>query len=169
MAFGKKELFKKIYDIFIQSEDYKSILEKFSKEKIEKNVLNLRAEAENNFFSHTCLGGAVGAIPIVDLLVQKFYIKKKVLKQVGEIFGIDVKFIDEESAKKEKKKEKDDYLINIKKIDGEKELEESTKTKVGNGAKCLGQIAAVGLGVFLCSQVYLWEKMQPNLLNLQIH
>ena len=58
-------------------------------------------------------GGLIGSIPLVDLIVQKFFIKKNAVKKVGKIFGIDVKFIDEENAKKEKKKEKDDDLSYI--------------------------------------------------------
>ena len=44
--FGKKELFKKIYEIFIQSEDYNNSLKNLTRENIEKNALKLRAQAE---------------------------------------------------------------------------------------------------------------------------
>ena len=112
-SFGKEELFKKIYDVFIQSEEYKSSLEKLTKEKIEKDALKLRAEAQKKLLSNKIGGGLIGSIPLVDLIVQKFFIKKNAVKKVGKIFGIDVKFIDEENAKKEKKKEKDDDLSYI--------------------------------------------------------
>ena len=95
-------------------------------QKKEKNALKFIAEAKKRLFPHIFYGGVVGVIPIVDWVVQKFVIKKEALKQVGEIFGIDMKFIEEENAKKEIKKEKDNYLNYINEIDGEKELEESS-------------------------------------------
>ena len=93
-SFGKEELFKKIYDVFIQSEEYKSSLEKLTKEKIEKDALKLRVEAQEKLLSNKIGGGLLGCIPFIDLAVLKFFIKKNAVKKVGEIFGIDVKFID---------------------------------------------------------------------------
>ena len=79
--------------------------------------------------------------------MTKYLIKKNAIKKVGEIFGIDVKFIDEENAEKEKEKEKDDDLSYIYQIDGDKELEESqTKFNVGNNAKEVGKITGQGIG-----------------------
>ena len=112
--FGKKELFKKIQDFFVSSKDYKDSLKEYSsKEEIEKKALKLRAEAEKLLLPNKIWGGAVGIIPFADWALQKFVIKKNALKKVGQIFGIDVKFIDEdiESQKKLKimneKKEND--------------------------------------------------------------
>ena len=141
--FGKEELFKKIYEVFIESEEYKSSLEKLTKEKIEKAALKLRAEAQKILRYNKIGGGAIGWIPIVDWIVTKYLIKKNAMKKVGEIFGIDVKFIDEENAKKEK--EKDDDLSYIYEIDGEKELEESSIDKE-IGKKEAGKITAQGFG-----------------------
>ena len=145
--FGKEELFKKIYEVFVQSEEYKSSQEQLTKEKIEKNALKLRAEAQEMLIFNKIGGGAIGWIPIVDWIVTKYLIKKNAIKKVGEIFGIDVKFIDEENAEKEKEKEKDDDLSYIYQIDGDKELEESqTKFNVGNNAKEVGKITGQGIG-----------------------
>jgi GTP-binding protein EngB required for normal cell division len=141
--FGKEELFKKIYEVFIESEEYKSSLEKLTKEKIEKAALKLRAEAQKILRYNKIGGGAIGWIPMVDWIVTKYLIKKNAMKKVGEIFGIDVKFIDEENAKKEK--EKDDDLSYIYEIDGEKELEESSIEKE-IGTKEAGKITAQGFG-----------------------
>ena len=53
--FGKKELFKKIYEFFIQSEDYNNSLKNLTKENIEKNALKLRAQAEEKLLWHKIL------------------------------------------------------------------------------------------------------------------
>ena len=136
--FGKKELFKKIYDTFIQSEDYNNSLRNLTKESIEENALKLRAQAKAKLLSNKIWGGAVGAIPFVDWALQRFVIKKNAIKKVGEIFGIDVKFIDNENAKNEKKikNKKEDNSIYISEIDGKKALKESTGDIIKNGTKC---------------------------------
>ena len=91
------------------------------------------------------MDGAVGVIPFVDLVLQKYLIKKDAVKTVGEIFGIDVTFIDEENAKNEKKK-KEDNLNYINEIDGESILEESTEFKIGNSVKYLAETGAHASG-----------------------
>ena len=73
--------------------------------------------------------GVVGIIPLVDLVLQNFVIKKDAAKTVGEIFGIDVKFIDEENAKNEKKT-KEVNLNYINKIVEDRILDDSTEYKV---------------------------------------
>jgi len=94
--FGRKELFKKIYDTFIESENYKKSLKKMSsKEEIEKTALKLRAEAESILLPNKIWGAAVGILPLADLAIQEFIIKKNAVKKVGEIFGIDAKFVEE--------------------------------------------------------------------------
>ena len=74
--FGKEELFKKIYEVFIKSEEYKSSLEKLTKEKIEKAALKLRAEAQKILRYNKIGGAAIGCIFIVDWIVTRFFIKK---------------------------------------------------------------------------------------------
>ena len=80
------------------------------------------------------------------MAAQNFFIKKNAVKKVGEIFGIDVKFIDEENAKNEekekKKKEKEHNSDYTQEIDGKKELEESVQYIVGNTAKGIGETIA---------------------------
>ena len=93
--FGIDKLFQKIHDYFEKSDDCKNLMEKLSPEAIEKKVSQLREEAEDALLANKIWGGAVGIVPGVDLLLQKFLIKKNALKKVGKIFGIDVKFVNE--------------------------------------------------------------------------
>ena len=66
-SFGKKELFKKIHDFFVNSKDYKDSLKDYSsKEEIEKKALKLRAEAKRILLPNKIFGGAVGIIPFAD-------------------------------------------------------------------------------------------------------
>ena len=48
--FEEIELFKKIYDVFIQSEDYNNSLRNLTRENIEKNALKLRAQQKKSYF-----------------------------------------------------------------------------------------------------------------------
>ena len=99
--FGKKELFKKIYDFFVNSECYKDSLNKYlSKEKIEKNALKLRAQAQNILLPNKIWGGVVGLIPFADWALQKFVINKNAVIKVAHIFEIDAKFIDKDIEEK---------------------------------------------------------------------
>ena len=101
--FGKEKLFKKIYDFFVSSNDYKDSLKKYStKEEIEKNALKLRAQAESILLPNKIFGALSGLVPFADMALQKFFIKKNAVIKVGQIFGIDIKFIEKEN-KKEKK------------------------------------------------------------------
>ena len=105
--FGKKELFKKIYDFFVNSECYKDSLNKYSsKEEIEKNALKLRAQAQNILLPNKIWGGVVGLIPFADWALQKFVIKKNAVIKVAQIFEIDAKFIDKDIEKEKKLKNK---------------------------------------------------------------
>ena len=114
--FGKKELFKKIYDFFVSSKDYKESLKKYSsKEEIEKAALKLRAQAERILLPDKIYGAVSGLIPFADIAIQKFIIKKNALIKIGQIFGKEVKFIDEDFEKEKKllkKKEKNNNDIN---------------------------------------------------------
>ena len=110
--FGKKELFKKIYDSFVNSENYKNSLEKLSsKEKIEETALKLRAQAESILLPIKFQGALAGTIPYVDWAIQRFIINKNAVKKVGEIFGIDAKFIDEENEREIKLQKKKENTI----------------------------------------------------------
>ena len=77
--FGKKELFKKIHDFFILSEDYKeysSNKNKYNKDFIEKEAERLREEGKHLLLSNKVWCGVVGIIPIFDWVMQKYVIKK---------------------------------------------------------------------------------------------
>ena len=74
--FGKKELFKKIHDFFVESEDYKNFKIELTKEEIEKRALKLRAQAQSILLPNKIWGGDVGIIPFADWALQKFIIKK---------------------------------------------------------------------------------------------
>ena len=75
--FGKKELFRKIYEFFVKSKNYRESFEKLSiNEKIEKTPLKLRAEAQSILLPNKIWGAAVGILPFVDWALQKFVIKE---------------------------------------------------------------------------------------------
>ena len=98
--FGIKDLFRKIHDFFILSEDYKNSNQIMNQEIVKKNAAKLRAQAEEVVRANKIGGAIVGIIPGVDWLLQKFVIKKNAAKKVGQIYGIDVSFIDEKDKKK---------------------------------------------------------------------
>ena len=103
--FGKDDLFQKIHDFFIESEDYISSRNKLNPNIVEQKALQLREEGKDLLLSNKIGGGIVGIIPGVDWLLQKFVIKKNAAKKLGRLFGIDVKFV-EENAKLAKKNSK---------------------------------------------------------------
>ena len=110
--FGRKELFTKIYEFLVKSKNYKDSFEKLSSEEaIEKTALKLRAEAQSILLPNKIWGAAVGIIPLMDWPLQKFVIKKNAVKKVGEIFGIDAKFVDEDNEKEKKLKKKNENDI----------------------------------------------------------
>ena len=47
-------------------------------------------------------GGIVGIIPGIDWILQKFVVKKNAAKKLGQLFGIDVRFVEESQNKKKK-------------------------------------------------------------------
>ena len=102
--FGVDELFQKIYDFFIESEDYKTSLKELNPEIIKKDAEQLRQTAKSILIYHKIGAGVVGMIPGLDFLVQKYLIKKDAIRKVGEIFGIDVKIINEDSKINQTKK-----------------------------------------------------------------
>ena len=102
VIFGKKELFKKIQDFFIESDTYKEFKETLNKEKLEKKIEELKIKAEYELYPNKYLGGIAGLFPFIDLAIQKYVIKKRALKKAGQIFGIKVDFLNEEKNKEEK-------------------------------------------------------------------
>ena len=85
-------------------------------------------------------GGKVGIIPGLDWVLQKFVVKKNATKKLGQLFGIDVRFVEDnkttdkkKNKEKEKEKEKNKKKEKEKKKDKEKEKEkesENEKNKV---------------------------------------
>ena len=119
VIFGKKELFKKIQDFFIESDTYKEFKETLNKEKLEKKIEELKIKAEYELYPNKYLGGIAGLFPFIDLAIQKYVIKKRALKKAGQIFGIKVDFLNEEKNKEENEVEE--------KNKEEKEFEEKNK------------------------------------------
>ena len=69
--------------------------EKLDPDNVKIKAERYRAQAEDMLLSNKVWGGIVGIIPGVDWALQKFVIKKGAAKKLGEIYGIDVKFLDE--------------------------------------------------------------------------
>ena len=146
--FGIKDLFKKIYDFFILSEDYKSSNQTMNPDIIKKNAERLRAQAEAVVKANKIGGAIVGIIPADDWLLQKFVIKKNAAQKVGQIYGIDVSFIDEKDEKNPKNninKYKPEFLTSSVdqsqldlEIKGDDLISETTSYKVGNSFKIAG-------------------------------
>jgi GTP-binding protein EngB required for normal cell division len=144
--FGTKDLFKKIHDFFIKTEDYLTSKNKLDPELVEKNALKLRAQGEEILLANKIWGGVVGIIPGIDWILQKFVVKKNAAKKLGQLFGIDVKFVEEENkTKKEIKKPEyitpsiDDEQFSLK---GEELTKESSTYKVGNSVKVTSEAGA---------------------------
>ena len=97
--FGTRDLFRKIHDFFIISQDYQDSLNNLNQEIIEKRAKKLRAEAERILLPNKIWGAVVGIVPLVDLALQRFVIKKNAIEKVGQIFGFDSEFIDEENRR----------------------------------------------------------------------
>jgi hypothetical protein len=144
--FGTKDLFKKIHDFFIKTEDYLTSKNKLDPELVEKNALKLRAQGEEILLANKIWGGVFGIIPGIDWILQKFVVKKNAAKKLGQLFGIDVKFVEEENkTKKEIKKPEyitpsiDDEQFSLK---GEELTKESSTYKVGNSVKVTSEAGA---------------------------
>ena len=157
--FGTKDLFRKMYDFFIKTEDY---INSNKKQNYEEQAKRLRAQAEDILLSNKIWGGVVGIIPGVDWLLQKFVIKKNAAKKVGMIYGIDVQFLDKENeGSKNVQKNTPEYITPsidtdyiITKKDGNELIEESTGYKVGNSFKVGGEAASyIGGGASIGSGI----------------
>ena len=124
VIFGKKELFKKIQDFFIESDTYKEFKDTLNKEKLEKRIEELKIKAEYELYPNKYLGGIAGLFPFIDLAIQKYFIKKRALKKAGQIFGIKVDFLNEEKNKEAKEFEEKEEVDNIEKENNKNEEEE---------------------------------------------
>ena len=147
--FGISKLFRTIYDYFILSEDYINSNKFLGKEQIEANAQRLRAQAEQILKAHKIGGEVVGIIPGIDWLLQKFVIKKDAAKKVGQIYGIDVSFVDDKGKKiSNLNKYKPEFITASvdtstlqMEMKGEELINESTTYKVGNTFKVAGEAA----------------------------
>ena len=100
--FGRKELFKKISDIFKNSDFYRDSYKNVEPSEL-NNQIKLLKEKANSILINNKIGGAlIGALPFVDLLVQNFVIKKQVARKLGSLFGIDIKYIENKKYQEEK-------------------------------------------------------------------
>ena len=145
--FGVKDLFRKIHEFFIKTEDYLTSKNKLDQDLIEKNALKLRAQGEEILLANKIWGGVVGIIPGLDWILQKFVVKKNAAKKLGQLFGIDVRFVEEENKAKKKELIKPEYItpsIDDEQfaLKGEELTKESSTYKVGNSVKVTSEAGA---------------------------
>ena len=84
--FGINSLFHKIEQFYQSTESYREALNR----DIEKEALKLKERAKEEILAHKIGGALIGAIPIIDMIAQKYVIKKKAIKKIAQIFGIDL-------------------------------------------------------------------------------
>lgn len=179
--FGKKELFNKIYEFFINSKDYKEKKENFDEKILEERLKSLRIKAQQILFTNKCWGAIVGIAPFLDMAIQHFLIKKNAIKKVGELYGINIDVINENKEKENqiKKTEKNESSfitpdLDIEYLDtsiSENELmEETPKEKADNNiaetgiaGSYIGGTAGMGYGVSITSK---YIQIQAEALEL---
>ena len=88
--FGQKELFQKIYDFFIESNDYKNSLKEQTEELLELQISKLRKQAEDIIFWHK-----VGLCFEYVLNVGYFPIKMDAIKKIAKVFELNPNFYEE--------------------------------------------------------------------------
>ena len=161
--FGKRELFSKIYDFFIESKFYKEASRNLSPKEIEKQAAILKERANSVLTWYKVEGTLIGAIPIIDRFIHKYLIKKEIVKKVGGIFGININFINEQNEKENKevknmklpgnenKDENNIYAgadLNLEK-DGDNLINDCENYKIGNHAKVAGNTGGILGGITL--------------------
>jgi GTP-binding protein EngB required for normal cell division len=137
-AFGKKKLFLKIYDSFIQTEEYKEFYRKKEINEVKNKAEELKIRARRDLFKYKFYGSCIGLVPFVDLLVQKYVIKKKIITKLANMFGFQPTFFDEKSEEKPdtpiyitKSIEKDKLPTNLDKEQIEELQNKENKTSIG--------------------------------------
>jgi len=107
-------------------------------------------------------GSLIGLVPGIDWIVQKFVVKKKIAKKIGEVFGISVNFINEQNEISKKKttmtipgtdnEDENIYAgtsLNLE-VDGDNLISDSGIYKIGNSFKVAGDAGGmIGGGVSL--------------------
>ena len=96
--YGIHELFKKLAEISKKTQSYNKFKQtNLNKDEFDKMVLEeaeiRKKKAEKILLYHSIGAGAIGAIPGVDLAVQKLVIQKSATKKIGQIFGVDINLI----------------------------------------------------------------------------
>lgn len=173
--FGIKNYFKKIFDFLYDSEAIKEASKTLDQIDVEKKVLELKEKAKKVLTLNKIGGGLIGILPGIDWIVQKFFFKKQIAKKIGAIFGINVKFIENNQKNKEEeniKKIKNEFNINNSdnleienydqnyseddnldlelEVDGDKFIDGNTTNKVPKKIKIAGQTTVdIGGGVTL--------------------
>jgi len=171
-AFGKKELFKKIHDDFINSQFFKEASKNLNPEDVEKDIL-IKKNRANSLLTWNKVGGSlIGLLPGIDWVIQHYVIKKNILKKIGGVFGININFIKEDELKKQSLKDKKEKLklsvpgiddnekiyagvdLNLE-VDGDNLMNDSTEYKIGNTIKVsadagsyIGGGISVGVGIY---------------------
>ena len=83
---GVSELFKKINFFFKRTESYRNAFNR----DIEREAEELRERAKDELFSYKIGGSLIGAIPIIDFVVQKYAKKRSAINKISQIFGLDI-------------------------------------------------------------------------------
>ena len=96
--YGIHELFKKLAEISKKTKSYNKFKHSnLSEDEFNRMVLEeadiRKRKAKKILIYHSVGAGAVGAIPGVDLTVQKLVIQKSATKKIGQIFGVDINII----------------------------------------------------------------------------
>jgi len=86
--FGQKELYNKIHDFFIESNDYKNSLKELNEEQLELQISKLRKQAEDIIHWHKVGISILSIIPILGD-VGNIFIKKDAIKKIEKVFGLE--------------------------------------------------------------------------------
>ena len=107
-SFGKKELFNKIYDFIIKSEDYKIAIKEFNEENIIERASKLKAEAESSLLYNKIVGGIASIAslyPLFSYFSSKYIINPNAAnKKLEEIFGFELELINKKEKRNRKKR-----------------------------------------------------------------
>ena len=93
--FSKISLAAKETDIYNKYTN-KNLSDSQFKKLIKEEADKRKEKAEKILLYHSIGAGAIGTIPGVDLVVQKYVIKKNAIKKIGQIFGLDINLISKE-------------------------------------------------------------------------
>ena len=147
--FGVDKLFHTISSYFQSTKSFRDSLKKKDKNDIEKEAYELKEKAQEEILSHKIGGALIGAIPIVDMITQKFLIKKNAINKISQIFGIDLDELEK-------------YIKNLKKeqsID-EKDICNAGKNVLsiaGDAAGAAAVVSGSGKAMTLVTQTILEE------------